>query len=122
MTPAAFGSGLVRLPQRLLIGLVRGYRLLLSPWLGSACRFEPTCSVYALGALDGHGALRGSVLTVARIGRCHPWCRGGHDPVPEPGTGLFTALLGRSRTSATTDGVALPAPDFPDSPRKTSSV
>ncbi|HMW24032.1 MAG TPA: membrane protein insertion efficiency factor YidD [Burkholderiaceae bacterium] len=110
------------MPQRLLIGLVRGYRLLLSPWLGSACRFEPTCSVYALGALDGHGALRGSVLTVARIGRCHPWCRGGHDPVPKPGTGLFTALLGRPRTSATTDGVALPASDFPDSPRKTSSV
>lgn len=68
--------------QRLLIGLVRAYRLLLSPWLGSACRFEPTCSVYALGALQAHGAVRGSYLTLRRLARCHPWCEGGHDPVP----------------------------------------
>jgi putative membrane protein insertion efficiency factor len=68
--------------QKLLITLVRGYRLLLSPWLGSACRFEPTCSVYALQALETHGATRGSYLTLRRLGRCHPWCEGGHDPVP----------------------------------------
>ncbi len=66
-----------------LIGLVKGYRLLLSPWLGSACRFTPTCSAYSLQALERHGAAGGTYLTLARIGRCHPWCQGGHDPVPE---------------------------------------
>jgi putative membrane protein insertion efficiency factor len=65
-----------------LIGLVKGYRLLLSPWLGSSCRFTPTCSAYALQALEQHGAAAGSYLTVARLVRCHPWCEGGHDPVP----------------------------------------
>lgn len=69
-------------PKRFLIGLVKGYRLLLSPWLGSGCRFEPTCSVYALEALQRHGALGGSYLTLRRLGRCHPWCDGGCDPVP----------------------------------------
>jgi len=68
--------------QALLIGVVKAYRLLLSPWLGSACRFEPTCSVYALQALELHGAAKGSYLTLRRLGRCHPWCDGGHDPVP----------------------------------------
>jgi len=71
-----------RLPQTLLIGLVKGYRLLLSPWLGSACRFEPTCSAYSLQALQQHGAAAGSYLTLRRLVRCHPWCEGGHDPVP----------------------------------------
>lgn len=71
--------------QKLLIGAVRAYRLLLSPWLGSACRFEPTCSVYALQALEQCGAARGSYLTLKRLGRCHPWCEGGLDPVPQPG-------------------------------------
>ena len=66
----------------MLIALVRGYRLLLSPWLGSACRFEPTCSAYALQALEQHGAAAGSYLTLRRLVRCHPWCDGGHDPVP----------------------------------------
>ncbi len=69
--------------RRLLIALVRGYRLLLSPWLGSACRFEPTCSRYAIEALERHGAAAGSYLTLRRLARCHPWCDGGHDPVPE---------------------------------------
>ncbi len=68
--------------QRLLIGLVKAYRLLLSPWLGSSCRFEPTCSVYAIDALAQHGAAAGSYLTLRRIARCQPWCEGGHDPVP----------------------------------------
>ena len=66
-----------------LIGLVKGYRLLLSPWLGSACRFTPTCSAYSLQALEQHGAAAGTYLTLARIGRCHPWCLGGADPVPK---------------------------------------
>jgi putative membrane protein insertion efficiency factor len=73
---------LLHLPQRALIVLVRGYRLLLSPWLGSACRFEPTCSAYALQALEQHGAVGGTYLSAARVLRCHPWCAGGHDPVP----------------------------------------
>jgi putative membrane protein insertion efficiency factor len=68
--------------QALLTGLVKAYRLLLSPWLGNACRFEPTCSVYALQALELHGAAHGCYLTLRRLGRCHPWCEGGHDPVP----------------------------------------
>ena len=66
-----------------LIVLVKGYRLLLSPWLGSACRFTPTCSAYSLQALEQHGAAAGTYLTLARLGRCHPWCQGGSDPVPE---------------------------------------
>jgi len=82
--------------QRLLMGLVRGYRLLLSPWLGSGCRFEPTCSMYSLQALEKHGAGWGSYLTLARLVRCHPWCAGGHDPVPEARPRLFTRLLSPS--------------------------
>jgi uncharacterized protein len=66
-----------------LIALVKGYRLLLSPWLGSACRFTPTCSAYSLEALQRHGAAGGTYLTLARLVRCHPWCAGGHDPVPD---------------------------------------
>lgn len=65
-----------------LIGLVKAYRLLLSPSLGSACRFTPTCSAYTLEALERHGALAGSYLGAARILRCQPWCDGGCDPVP----------------------------------------
>lgn len=78
---------------RLLMALVRAYRFFLSPWLGSACRFEPTCSLYALEALRQHGALTGSRLTVGRLLRCHPWCAGGHDPVPLQPPRLFTRLL-----------------------------
>lgn len=68
--------------QRALMGAVRGYQLFFSPWLGSSCRFEPTCSHYALQALDRHGAARGSWLAARRLLRCHPGCAGGHDPVP----------------------------------------
>ena len=73
---------LTRLPQQALVLLVKGYRLLLSPWLGSSCRFEPTCSAYSLQALQQLGALKGSYLTLHRLARCHPWCHGGFDPVP----------------------------------------
>lgn len=76
----------------LLIGLVKGYRLLLSPWLGSSCRFTPTCSAYSLEALQRHGAAAGAYLTAARIARCHPWCDGGHDPVPAQAPRLFSRL------------------------------
>ena len=69
--------------RAVLIALVKGYRLLLSPWLGSSCRFTPTCSAYSLQALQLHGAAAGTYLTLRRLARCHPWCAGGHDPVPE---------------------------------------
>jgi len=87
-------ASLSDLPRQALIALVRGYRFLLSPWLGSACRFEPTCSAYALSALQRHGAAAGTALTLARLARCHPWCAGGHDPVPERMPRLFSRLLG----------------------------
>lgn len=70
--------------RKVLIILVKGYRLLLSPFIGRHCRFEPTCSCYAIDALERHGSLRGSWLTIRRILRCHPFSPGGYDPVPEP--------------------------------------
>jgi len=82
--------------RRALVGLVKGYRLLLSPWLGNGCRFEPTCSVYAIGALERHGALAGTYLMLHRIVRCGPWCAGGCDPVPDVPPALFTRLLSSS--------------------------
>ena len=82
--------------KALLLATVRLYRLLLSPWLGSACRFEPTCSVYALQALEQHGAAAGSYLTLARLARCHPWCPGGLDPVPQARPRLFSPLVSPS--------------------------
>lgn len=74
----------------LLIGLVKGYRFFLSPWLGSACRFTPTCSAYSLQSLQDHGPAVGTYLTAARLLRCHPWCQGGHDPVPMQRPSLFS--------------------------------
>jgi hypothetical protein len=68
----------------LLIGLIRGYRVLLSPLLPPMCRFQPTCSQYALEAVDRFGVLQGSWLTAKRICRCHPFHPGGYDPVPRP--------------------------------------
>ncbi|MBL8523284.1 MAG: membrane protein insertion efficiency factor YidD [Betaproteobacteria bacterium] len=62
--------------------IVRAYQVLLSPYFGSQCRFSPTCSHYAIGALERHGALKGSYLIARRLSRCHPWHRGGYDPVP----------------------------------------
>lgn len=85
-----------RLPQNFLATLVKGYRLLLSPWLGSACRFTPTCSAYSLQALQERGATVGTYLTLRRLVRCQPWCDGGHDPVPpKPGAGasFFSRLV-----------------------------
>ena len=87
--------------KRLLMGIVRGYRLVLSPWLGSACRFEPTCSAYALQALEHHGAAAGSYLTVHRLMRCHPWCAGGSDPIPEQAPRLFSALFSPTSSKKT---------------------
>lgn len=85
-----------RLPQRALVLMVLAYRYLLKPWLGNACRFEPTCSAYTLQALREQGALRGTAWGTWRLMRCHPWCQGGHDPVPStfpnPAAGLFSRL------------------------------
>ena len=88
--------------QRVLMALVRAYRLLLSPSLGSACRFEPTCSAYALQALERHGAGWGSYLMAARLVRCQPWCAGGHDPVPDQAPRLFGRLISPSSSRKST--------------------
>ena len=98
------------LPRAALIGLVRLYRLLLSPWVGQSCRFTPTCSVYAIQALGRHGAIVGTGLAGWRILRCNPWCHGGCDEVPDnmpwnrtratPPAGLFSGLLDGDSGSA----------------------
>lgn len=66
----------------LIIVVIRGYRYLISPFLGPSCRFYPSCSDYAQTAIAQHGVLRGGALALRRIGRCHPWHPGGVDPVP----------------------------------------
>ncbi|MEP1521136.1 membrane protein insertion efficiency factor YidD [Ascidiaceihabitans sp.] len=73
MTPFAY---IVSLP-------VRAYRLVFSPWVGFNCRYQPTCSAYAMEALEKHGAFKGSYLAARRIGRCHPFGGTGYDPVPD---------------------------------------
>lgn len=67
---------------RLIIAFVRGYQYLISPLIGPRCRFHPTCSHYAVEAIQEHGAVRGSLLAARRICKCHPWHPGGYDPVP----------------------------------------
>lgn len=69
--------------KAILTLLVRGYRFFISPWLGNHCRYTPSCSEYALGALERHGAFKGTWLSVKRVARCHPWHAGGCDPVPK---------------------------------------
>lgn len=73
MTPAA----------RILALPVRAYRAVFSPWVGHNCRYHPTCSAYALEALEKHGALKGGLLAARRIARCHPWGSSGIDNVPD---------------------------------------
>jgi len=80
-----------------LIGLLRTYRLLISPLYGQVCRYHPSCSAYALAAVTQHGALRGSWLAVRRIGRCHPWAAGGYDPVPTRFTWRATRSTGLTK-------------------------
>jgi uncharacterized protein len=69
-------------PALLLVLLIEGYRRFVSPFLGQRCRFAPSCSAYAVGAIRTHGALRGLWLAGRRVARCHPWNHGGVDPVP----------------------------------------
>jgi uncharacterized protein len=65
-----------------LIGLLRAYRFLISPLYGQVCRYHPSCSAYALDAVNEYGSAKGSWLAVRRLARCHPWAAGGYDPVP----------------------------------------
>jgi len=73
--------------HRLIIGLmmlpIHGYRVFISPLIGAQCRFAPTCSAFALEALQTHGAIKGGYLTIKRLGKCHPWGGSGVDPVPK---------------------------------------
>ena len=69
--------------SKILITLIKAYRLFLSPWLGQQCRFHPTCSQFALQAIEQHGPFKGSWLTIKRLACCHPWHEGGIDPVPD---------------------------------------
>jgi putative membrane protein insertion efficiency factor len=69
--------------QKLIIGLIHLYRLLLSPFIGQHCRFHPSCSEYAVLAVEQHGVFKGSWLALRRLSKCHPWHEGGLDPVPE---------------------------------------
>jgi putative membrane protein insertion efficiency factor len=73
---------LTRLPAVLARALIRTYQLILSPFIGNQCRFHPSCSHYAMEAVDTHGVVRGSWLTLKRLSRCHPFHAGGFDPVP----------------------------------------
>ena len=69
--------------KRILISLIRGYRACISPMYAPCCRYTPTCSTYALLAVEKHGAIKGGILSIWRILRCNPFSRGGYDPVPE---------------------------------------
>ncbi len=85
MTPAA----------RVAQALIRAYQLLLGPFMGGACRFEPSCSTYAMEAIATHGAVKGTWLTVRRLGRCHPFAAPGFDPVPPAASGEALAASHR---------------------------
>lgn len=70
--------------KRILLAMLRFYKRSISPLLPNACRFTPTCSEYAMEAIQKHGALKGTALAIWRVLRCNPFCKGGYDPVPEP--------------------------------------
>ncbi len=100
MAPAS-GKHEVNPLQQILMLAVRLYRWTVSPVLGMllgpgwGCRFQPSCSAYALEALRVHGAWKGTVLTLRRLGRCHPWGPCGHDPVPAPARNIWGTAPGR---------------------------
>ena len=75
-------TSLARVPRLVLVAVVRSYQLVISPWTAPTCKYYPSCSSYAVTALERHGALSGSWLAVRRLGRCHPWSDGGIDDVP----------------------------------------
>ncbi len=78
----SFVRGLARVPRRVAVQVIRAYKRFVSPLLPPSCRFTPTCSSYALTSIERYGILKGGWLAAKRIGRCHPWSPGGHDPVP----------------------------------------
>ncbi|QJE00231.1 membrane protein insertion efficiency factor YidD [Massilia forsythiae] len=96
--------------NRLLVWLLRGYQLLVSPMLGQNCRFYPTCSNYAIEAVEVHGAARGGWLAVRRVCRCHPWNAGGVDPVPRHGAPMEQGVPADDGTAAPAAGHAHSSP------------
>ena len=117
MTPPRRFARLRLWPRRALMAPVRAYRFFLSPWVGQNCRFTPTCSRYTLEALERHGALAGTALGAWRVLRCHPWCEGGSDPVPDnpprlTDAPLFSRLL-RGAPPAARDPVSSSVPKNP---------
>jgi putative membrane protein insertion efficiency factor len=106
-----------RAPARVLILALRVYRLLLSPWLGLQCRFEPTCSQYAIGALERYGAAAGSYLAARRLLRCHPWCNGGVDLVPDQAPWLLARRPRRDATTMSLSSATLRVPADTTSPK-----
>ncbi|MBV6633716.1 MAG: membrane protein insertion efficiency factor YidD [Alphaproteobacteria bacterium] len=99
-TPAKPGAsrpnGLIRVLTLPLLALVYFYRYVISPLIGPSCRFQPTCSEYALDALKLHGPVKGTWLTVKRISKCHPWGSHGYDPVP----GAHSCCNGHGKSAA----------------------
>ena len=93
--------------KRILLALLRIYKIALSPYLGSQCRFLPTCSDYARDAIISHGPARGTWMAACRLCRCHPFAKGGYDPVPEPAVNGTAAASAAGRPSVT---VRLPRP------------
>lgn len=87
-TGGRWGISVLRLPAMFLVLIVRLYQVTLSPYIGNQCRFVPTCSEYFIQAVTCHGALKGAILGTWRILRCHPFSRGGYDPVPRGEEGV----------------------------------
>ncbi|MFM9379187.1 membrane protein insertion efficiency factor YidD [Gordonia sp. VNK21] len=103
----SLGRRLHLFPRRAVIFLVELYRSWISPMRMPTCRFEPTCSAYAIEALDRHGFLWGSVLSVWRLLKCGPWHKPGYDPVPETGPAQW---FGRQQKTSITSAAAADDP------------
>ena len=83
------GSNMRHAAKHFALLILRGYQYLISPWLGAACRYQPTCSHYAIHAIEMHGVFRGCIIAMGRVLRCHPFSVGGYDPVrPRSGAGF----------------------------------
>jgi uncharacterized protein len=109
-------SGLGAAGQWSLLALVQLYRIFLSPFLGGACKFYPSCSQYAQEAIALHGAKRGSWLALKRLGRCRPFTKGGFDPVPDSRLGYERGLASAAKAPLSAAGSAglKPCPSIPD--------